>query len=350
MNVLFYHDPKSAQRGPDSVVWHLSKALSKKVDLTYFPQMKSKKWVPGLINVFGKFLTDDYDIIHYVVTPNFINGSYLILNSANRHRMPTILNIHGLLEVENAFEPHRDIANFIWKTSFNSCKLANRVIANSDYMKERISHYYSIAPEKIVVIPNGVDLKKYSSCKSSITLSGDPAILSVGRVCMLKGFNTMVNAIGLLSRDLPNVKLHFVGRVSNECKNFVKRRGLEKYFIFHGEVPNSLIPVYLKSANFGVFGSIIYEGFGLALIEAMTSGLPIIASDIGTYREIITNGKDGLLYKKADARSLSDAISLMNSEIDLRKKISKNGKVTTEKYDWGKISDQYISLYNELRS
>ena len=349
MNLLYYNKPTSIVSGPLNVAWHLSRALSKKMDITYFPSVNSRKWIFDILNVYTRYLSGQFDVIHFNLVPTWINGSYVMLNSAVSRKIPTVLNIHGFVNVEHAFEPRvRSMSNLTWVNCFNSCKIADRVVVNSDFMKRQLASSYRIAPNRINVIPNGVDVERFAKCKSRITLDGDPAILSVGQVCMLKGFGTFVDALGRLGHELPNMKLHLVGQVEKEYIELAESKGVSNFLVFHGRVPHSLIPTYLKSADFSIFGSVLYEGFGIVLVEAMASGLPVIASDIDTYSQIITDGKDGLLFKRGNADSLSEVILNLTKDVDLRRKISQNSQITAEKYDWEKIAESYISLYREL--
>jgi phosphatidyl-myo-inositol alpha-mannosyltransferase len=144
------------------------------------------------------------------------------------------------------------------------------------------------------------------------------------------------------------LKVHLVGYASKEYLDLVKRKGLDDFFVFHGRIPHPLIPKYLKSADFGIYGSILYEGFGISLVEAMASGLPVIASDIDTYRQIVSDGQDGLLFGRSNADALSKAILTMSTDFTLRRKISQNAQITTAKYDWGNIAEEYLSLYREI--
>jgi glycosyltransferase involved in cell wall biosynthesis len=348
MDVVFYSEPRMAENGPNGVVWHLSRELEKRLHMTYIPPLISKRAL-NLANVYTKFLSQKIDIVHYGVVPSWFNGTYFLLDMANRRKIPTVLNIHGLIEVENAYEPSRFVG-FSRMHCFNCCRLADKVVANSDYMKTKMAYLYKIDPNKIAVIPNGINFNAFSSCKSEIKLDGDPAILSVSRVCMLKGFGTMVEAVSKVKEELPHIKLHLVGYASKEYIEFVKSKGLDKYIIFHGRVPHTQIPPFLKSADFGIYGSILYEGFGISLVEAMASGLPIIASDIDTYRQIVNNEKDGLLFKRSNDASLSEAILALSTDLTLRKRLSHNSQITAARYDWGKVAGEYISLYNDLCS
>jgi glycosyltransferase involved in cell wall biosynthesis len=349
LNILFYSEPQSAESGPDSVSWHLSKILSKKVNLTYVPRVKYDNSYLKLIKILQNHLFNKYDILHFAVVPVWRNGSYLMLNYAIKQKTPVILNIHGLMEVEHALEPSiASISKIGWSTSSSACRLANKVVVNSEYMKTRIALSFKISPDKIAVVPNGVNFRELSNCESQIKLSGDPAIISVGRVCKMKGFETIINAVDLLRSELPGMKIHFIGPVNKEYFDLARNKQVDNFLIFHGKVPHSTIPSYLKSSDFGIFASTVYEGFGVALIEAMASGLPVIASDIDTYRQIITNEKDGLLFRKNNPSALSEAILRLSQDSNLKKRLSKNSQITALKYDWNKIAEKYVILYKSL--
>jgi glycosyltransferase involved in cell wall biosynthesis len=346
MKILYYTEPKTTEHGPDNVAWHLLRILSNRIDVTYIPSFTSSKAL-NLFDAYGKFASNQIDVIHFNIVPSWVNGTYPLLNIANIKKTPSILNIHGLIQMENTYEHHR-FARSLWLDCFNSLKRVHRVIVNSEYMKNMITYFYRLNPEKIVVIPNGIDFENFSSSKSRIELEGNPAILSVSRVCMLKGFGTMVEAVSKLKDELPKMKVHLVGDAAKEYRDMAKRKGVDNFFVFHGCIPHSLIPKYLKSADFGIYGSILYEGFGISLVEAMASGLPVIASDIDTYQQIINNGKDGLLYRRANGEALSDAILTMNNDPNLRKNFSINCQKTAAQYDWPIVAEKYASLYEQL--
>ena len=120
-----------------------------------------------------------------------------------------------------------------------------------------------------------------------------------------------------------------------------------RFVFFHGWAPDSMVPRYYKSADICVFPSRL-EGFGIVILEAMASGIPIIASNTGGIREIISNGKNGMLFKPGDADALSKAILALYQDLDLRKKISQAALKTVTEYNWENIAERYISLYKYL--
>jgi glycosyltransferase involved in cell wall biosynthesis len=108
-----------------------------------------------------------------------------------------------------------------------------------------------------------------------------------------------------------------------------------------------MIPRFYNSADFCVFPS-RHESFGLGILEAMASGTPIIASNMGFFREILSNGKNGILFKSGDVDALSKAILILHQDLGLRKKISHNASRTIMEYRWENIAERYVSLYRRL--
>jgi len=214
-------------------------------------------------------------------------------------------------------------------------------------MRNNVVDWYKLNRDKIVVIPNGVDLKLFAN-KDKIFLEGDPSILYVGHFARLKGVDILIKAIAKLRIELPNIKLHLVGRGAvQHFALLAKKEGIDKHLVFHDWVEHSKLPRYYKSADICVFPS-RHEGFGIVILEAMASGIPLIASDIPTFREIISDGIDGRLFKSEDADDLSRAVIALYQYPHLRKELSRNAFEKAKMYSWEKIADKYVSLYRSL--
>ncbi|MGA3059741.1 MAG: glycosyltransferase family 4 protein [Candidatus Bathyarchaeia archaeon] len=350
MNILYYIEPKRGEGGVSNVASYLPKALSRKANVTYFPRIVSKKGILNIFNVYWKYVLGKFDVIHFNVPPTWINGSYIMLKSARRCGIPTVLNIHGLVQLEHAFDPKVRPISYLQLLNYsNSSNLVDRIVVNSEYMKKRVAVSYRLNRDKIVVIPNGIDLREFKKNNAKIELDGDPAILSVGLVSFVKGFDILIRSTAMLKHKLPKMKVHFVGQAAKQYINLAKASGLEDSIVFHGEVEHSMINRYYASADILVIASRT-EGFSLALIEAMASGLPVVASNIGSLSEIISNGTNGILFQNENSVNLSNAIFELHQNPILRRHFSDNGLKTSKKYDWKNIAEKYISLYRELAS
>jgi glycosyltransferase involved in cell wall biosynthesis len=336
--------------GVDNVAYYLPKALARKVDITYFPSFMSKKdYLKNFLNVYRKFVMNEFDIIHFNWAPIWTNGSYLLLRSAKKLGSHSVSNIHGIIPLEHKLEPAQGpIPYRVLSNALSSYKIADRIVVNSEYMRTKVVNWYGINRNKIVVIPNGVNLRMFSGRDDKLMLSGDPAILYLGYLSRGKGIDILFQAIAKLRLELPNMKLHLVG--SGYTRNFqllAKKREIEEFAVFHGGVPHLMVPSYYKSADICVFPS-RHENFPISILEAMASGIPMIVSDIGVFREILSDGKNGMLFKSEDADALSKAILILYQDPDLRKKISWAALKTVAEYSWENVAEKYVSLYEYL--
>jgi D-inositol-3-phosphate glycosyltransferase len=353
--VLYHSEPNPYSiGGVFNVARYLVRALAKKIRVTYFPRFTPRKaYLVDLLSVYRRFLVDEFEVIHFNVVPRWINGARVVLRFAVSRGTPTLLNLHGIIPIEQEFgyaprglNTRMEVLNVV-----SACRDVDRIIVNSKFMRDSAINYYGIDRDKITVIANGVDLERFSKCEREFSLDGDPAILYLGLLTRIKGPEILVQAIDKIRSELPNVKLHIVGHSDTkdllDLRRLIWWKELDKYVVFHGEARGSMVPCYYKSADIFVLPS-RHEGFGITALEAMASGTPIIASDIGSLREIISDGKDGLLFKSGDAEALSAAICTMYRDPGLREKLSQAALKRVREYDWDKIAERYISLYKSL--
>ena len=273
----------------------------------------------------------------------------MLLRFAKGRNSNTILNIHGIIPLEHKLEP--ELGPIPYKAlsyTFKACKLADRIIVNSKYMHAAVIDWYGVDPRKLVIIPHGVDFKRFNECKIKVTLDGEPVILYVGKLSKRKGIDVLFQAIAKLRLELPKVKLHLVGSgYLNQFQLLAKKLGIEKLVVFHDWVNDLMLPAYYKSADFCVFPS-KYESFGIVFLEAMASGTPIIATPVGVAPEIIRHGENGMLVEPNNPDTLARAILWLSYDHHLRMKLSQNALKTAAKYSWDNIADQYIALYEDI--
>jgi glycosyltransferase involved in cell wall biosynthesis len=341
--------------GVSMVAYNLTKALAKEVAITYFPSynVSPRSYAVNLLKVYGRFARRSFKIIHFNFNPVWNNGSYMLLRLANFTGAATLMNIHGIIQVEYMIDrrPGKKFRSAIEKTlidTLRACKSVDQIVTYSEFMRNQIATWYGVNPEKIKVIPNGVNLKKFSNCTGKLFLEGDPAILYVGYLSKFKSVDLLICAISKLHSRLPNMKLHIVGHGNQTgLELLAKKKQVEKIVVFHGQADPETVPLYYRSADFCVFPS-TRDSAGLTLLEAMASGAPVIASNRGGTPEIITQHKNGILFEPDDANALPEAILSLSQDPELRKKLSSNAMKTVENYSWEKIGEKYISLYNYL--
>ncbi len=202
-----------------------------------------------------------------------------------------------------------------------------------------------------VIIPNGIDTARFSPVVPKISefLSGKINILFVGRLDRRKGSQFLLPAFEELRKKHKNVRLIVVGDgfLKEELLGVVKRYNIEDV-IFAGEVENEKIPRYYASADIFCAPSIRGETFGIILLEAMASGVPVVTTDIEGYREVMPETYHELLVKPERSDLLFLALDKLVRDGKLRSKLSKIGLSHAVNYDWGIIGERVFNFYQEI--
>jgi phosphatidylinositol alpha-mannosyltransferase len=230
-------------------------------------------------------------------------------------------------------------------------KLHGKIAVSKPAMELVNKHF----PGYYTIIPNGVDLDRFSSAVSPIDEFGDGKIniLFVGRLEKRKGLDYLLEAYKQIKQEIPNSRLIIVGpgtRLRNKYEKRVARNGL-KDVVFVGYVAHDELPRYYKTADIVCAPATGKESFGIVLLEAMALGKPVVASNIDGYASIMTHGVEGLLVPPKDEKALAQAlISLMANE-SLRQQMGARGRLTAGGYDWKhivqRIFDYYVKVLSE---
>jgi glycosyltransferase involved in cell wall biosynthesis len=221
--------------------------------------------------------------------------------------------------------------------------------------------------DKVRMIPNGVNIKRFSSIKKSRIKpfdgwSGDEKIiLTVGNYRECKGFENIIKAMPAILNEVPDSKCIIVGKNNEVLKPLIKDLGLDKKVVIKGPVKYTSIPLRKNDNSQDELASIfalstIYisagidegaEGMSLALLEAMASGLPIIATSISGNRDVIENGISGILVKPSCVEDLTkETIRLLKNK-DKRDKMTSVQKDIVEQYGWNSVAKKYLEVYKE---
>lgn len=214
----------------------------------------------------------------------------------------------------------------------------------------------------IEVVPNGVDLKKFSisnpqfsieNLKADFGINPDEKIvITVSRLVKKNGVDDLIKAIKEIqaSEFKFQVKLLIagIGPDEQELKNLVKKLRVEPKILFLGHIPHSKLTKYLTISDVFVRPS-LSEGLGNAFLEAMAAGVPIIGTPVGGIPDFLINGETGLFCQSKNPQSIAEKIKRLLSDNQLKQKIIKNGqKLIREKYDWDKIVFKMEKVYLSL--
>ncbi|MEM3958453.1 MAG: glycosyltransferase family 4 protein [Thermoproteota archaeon] len=251
---------------------------------------------------------------------------------------------HGLYS-----DYQRMIHQIEWWLTYESWK----VVCCSNYMKEEVVRFFNTPPDKILVIPNGVDKTQFDhySCqrgfRSRYAADQEKIILFVGRLVPEKGVNVLLGAMPSVLNSHPEAKLVVVGEgyYKEELMRIAGKLSISPKVYFTGYVDDDTLKMLYKCASVAVFPS-LYEPFGIVALEAMASGVPIIVSDVGGLSEIVENNFNGLKVEANNSVSLSRAICYLLDNPEAAERFKQNAfKKVIEIYDWRSIAERTRELY-----
>jgi len=237
-----------------------------------------------------------------------------------------------------------------WLMNF-TYKRADKIVAVSKVIKNVLETYFNIPPEKIKVIYNPIALKeiKFKSKKPVehpfFKEKNTQVIISVGRLIKLKRYDMLLKSFSLIVKSKKAARLIILGKgiLKKELENLALKLGINNFVSFVGYKDNPY--AWMSKADVFVLSS-DYEGFPNVLIESMACGVVVVSTDcFSGPREIITNGKNGILVMPGDYKKLSkEILDLLNDE-KKRKRLSVAAKKRIQNLEVKKIVAQYVDLF-----
>jgi phosphatidylinositol alpha-mannosyltransferase len=216
-----------------------------------------------------------------------------------------------------------------------------------EYARKHLLGFYDI-------IPNGISSRDFCPDVPAIDKfrDGKLNLLFVGRLERRKGLNYLLKAYRQVQREVPNSRLIVVGpgtSLKPWYQTMVRRYHL-KDVTFVGYVSCEELPRYYKTADVFCAPATGRESFGIVLLEAMSLGKPVVASNIEGYASVITDGVDGLLVPPKDTRALAEALISVMTDESLRRKLGARAKARAQEYDWDHIARQVMDYYIKVLS
>jgi glycosyltransferase involved in cell wall biosynthesis len=299
-----------------------------------------------------KKIIKEYELVHITAVWNFpvLAVSYF----AKRFNKPYIISTRGVLHREALSSK----SGFIKKIYFK--------LFAEKYLKQASGIHYTTGVEReeselIIknkngfVVPNGIDIWQVKNDVETDILEkagigNKKYLLILGRIHRIKGFDILIPAVKNILEKEQDVYLVIVGNDSGymeEIKKLAVELKIQNKIIFTGAVAGEDKWCLYKNALMFVLPS-YSENFGMAVVEAMACGTPVIISDkVGIYKEV--EDSDAGLIVKTEVDSLYFAINKLLAAEELRKRIAANGKkLVKEKYSIDKAAEQMIEQYKQL--
>ena len=233
---------------------------------------------------------------------------------------------------------------------------ADLVLVNSSAIGEEIAKVHGAVRERVELLHPGIDP---TSCQSSqeesrletfrsvIAKPEEILITFTGRLDLEKGIDTLINAFSLLKARLPNVRLAIAGRgvLLPTIEDHVKKLKLEGAVSLLGYLEGQVLRSFYQVSDLQVCPS-HYEPFGLVALEAMAVGTPVVVSDTGGLRDIVSTGKVGRRFPARNPEALADTLFELSNNPGLRIKIGQAGKKHVhQKFTWSHLARTAVAHY-----
>jgi len=231
---------------------------------------------------------------------------------------------------------------------------SSKVITVSNSLANEVKETLNIDSKKLTVISNIVDMVDFNPNIKGSTIRDkykicDPIILYVGRLWPHKGLHILLLAFKKLLEEHVKAKLMIVGDgfIRNELLNIARHLKIDDNIVFTGRVSRREIPLYMAACDVFTLPS-IFEGQGMAALEAMSCAKPVVATTTGSLSEIVENDENGFLVKPYDVNGLSKALKRLIENEDLRKELGLKGrKNILDKFNSHDIAIKILITYTE---
>lgn len=360
--VAYHHARLLCQRGHSVTVFTPQYAapgresnVSGKFTLVPVPPLLSfgnAAFLPRLVKLLEK---SDTIFLHYP----FFGGAEFALKARKKQNSSRLITLY-----------HMDTRGRGWRKYFFSLYkkiylkklffLSDRIIVTSDdYARHSdIQGYYRGMKERFRVIPNGVDTEhfapgeKKSEILKKLGIRDEKIIVFVGALDRAHYFK----GVDILLKSAKNLKVPYKvlivgkGELKSQYEKLALALGISENVAFFDSVSSEALPEYYRLADVVALPSVdATEAFGMVLIEAMSCGIPVIASDLPGVRSVVENSLTGILVKPRDPRDLTDALHTIFTHPEIWIRMSQAGRAKAlALYDWGRIAAQIEAVLKEL--
>ncbi|MEH1849120.1 MAG: glycosyltransferase family 1 protein [Nostoc sp.] len=350
----------------DSIVEHSDNCRTirlKAGSLEFVPRDEIFEYLPEFVDNFLKFQVKN-EITYQLVHTNYWHSSWVGMKLNKIQNSKQVHTYHSLGAIKyNTIENIPLIASKRLEVEKQVLEIADRIVATSPQEKE---HMRSLVSTKgnIDIIPCGTDIQRFGSiareaARDKLGIEKEAkVVLYVGRFDQRKGIETLVRAVNKSGlRDSNNLQLIIGGGSTpgnsdgierHRIEQIVNELGMSDFTTFTGCLSQDILPTYYAAADVCVVPS-HYEPFGLVAIEAMASGTPVVASDVGGLQFTVVNEETGLLAPAQDVDAFAVAIDQILFNPEWRDELGKAGRKRVEtKFSWHGVATQLSALYTEL--
>ena len=289
------------------------------------------RWITHVLLSLKKLIQIKPEIIHgQMITPNGL----IAVIGAKLLRKRSIVYSRGTQIYNSGTLYLRSLGQF-------TISQADVVLGLSNDLTRRMKRIWAGKP--IFTLTNGIELMKYYHKPTSNKVI---ELICVGRLVKNKRVSDAIKALAHVKKNFPAIKLTVIG--SGPQEDFLKKLCItfhvQDRVNFLGAIAPRIIPEYLSRADAFIFPS-LWESFGLAILEAMASSLPVLAARTTAVPELVQDQGNGLLHTPGNVKELTANLELLLQNDSLRQSMGRKSREIAEGYSWEKIVDNLLMYY-----
>lgn len=317
----------------------------------------AKEDLPGVVDEFADWVYDDFaefrpDVIHANYWLSGVAGQLL----KRRAQLPLVTTFHTLARVKAVSgdpEPERRA-----RAEADVMACADAVLANCTPEAEQLAQYYDADPDRIEIVPPGVDHAFFSpgtqaGARWALDTDDAPLLLFVGRIQPLKGVDVAVKTLARLERT--DARLWIVGGASGQSgdaeveriRDLIVDLDLVDRVRFVPAQPHHLLSTYYRAADVCLVPS-RSESFGLVALEAAACGVPVVASAVGGLLTLVEHGHTGYLVENRDPDEYAGWVDTILRDPTLARRLAVSAAARARTYTWSTSAARLRRLYSDL--
>jgi len=289
-------------------------------------------------------LDEKFDVVHGLDI--YSPMGLIVIPFAHRHRIPCVLTCHTVI---GSF-----FSIFLQRPMGLALKRTSRLIAVSQ-ASARFCRLLGCPEKRITVVPNGVDLACFNgevnafAMRKELGIGDEPLVVTASRLIRRKHPELLVSAFARVLEVVPDAKLAIAGcgRQKDSLFRQVKSLNIANSVFMVGELAKEKVAQLMAAADIFVLPSKM-ESFGLVLLEASATGVPVVCSNAGGVPEVFQDGFNALLCPPGDDIAMTKAIIRLIQDRELAKSISANAVATSRRFTWEMTAERTIRIYEEV--
>lgn len=307
----------------------------------------------GIVALLRLVIKEKIDVInsHWLIPNGFI--AYFVKRLTNT---PYVASIPGAdVHIGGENEIFRRITGI-------ASQGADSVISDSSHYIDQLNEL-GFRPKKVDLIRYGVNTKAFAPTEKDLKILAnfglelsDKIVLAVGRMVAQKGFIYLVQAFAIIAKKFPKAKLIFIGDGYERkyLENEVKKLQLDHFVIFVGTVPYNQLSAYYNIADVFAMPSIRdkegnLDASPVAMMEAMSCGVPVVATRFSGNEDLVISGRTGFLVKEKNSKQIADAIIQLLSRKGSRRKNQDDVRSIAEKnFSIQTVAKKYIEVFKKV--